>query len=622
MKKIISMLFVIALTLLTFASCDVPEHEHTFADEWKSDADFHWHACTVEGCTAEDGKAAHTFEVTTDADGKPINKCTVCEATNTDVPTAPEHEHTFAETFSTSDNFHWYACTTEGCFETKDKTEHSFGNPEVTYEDGKITTKYVCVDCGFVKTEEQTVKTEVDDAVSWDEAFKNFELVNFTVEIRFESVKDPTKVHINNCVITEKDAYYHIPGSVEYYAVTNDDGTCSTYIRYGEDDKPFMLLNDKSDEYLVGAQTETVIRVSFEQNFEKFTYDEATASYVTNEIIDAECFTSEGSVLAVLHCYDSVVKITDGKISYIESKYYFDEEDLDEEIFSFKYYNIGISAVEIPQDVIDGAIADDGRYDDDDDGKDGENSENDIELDGSAHPDGVRYSELVGMAANLLDTEKDDIIPIPGFEGEFVKMVLAGNSVEKFVIYTIAISENYGTIESENLIVISKEGVVEKVEKIVWKTSDEGYGFVPPSSDAVDAFYEGFPGKDNGTIDSVDIVSGATSTSNVVISSVKEALSIANMILAGGGNTESPEAKPEAKPEEKPGADSESSKGESGENGTNDVTPDSGVTGGEINKGEAEEPNNGDESVGNDENANIDTPENGEISTEKEVLPE
>jgi len=43
-------------------------------------------------------------------------------------------------------------------------------------------------------------------------------------------------------------------------------------------------------------------------------------------------------------------------ISYIEASYYFDKSELEIEDKSFKYYNIGISAVEMPQSVVDNAI--------------------------------------------------------------------------------------------------------------------------------------------------------------------------------------------------------------------------------------------------------------------------
>lgn len=350
MKKIISVFCLLAMMLSMLVACN--DHEHAFsAEEWAKDADYHWRPCTAkEGCNEKNEKAEHEFEVIVNAEGKAINVCKVCGESNDRVSAAPEHEHVYADELSHSENFHWYACTIENCYEMKDKKEHAFGNPDVTYEDAKITIKEVCVDCAYEKVEEQTVKTEVDDALSWNEAFKNFKLTNFTMDV-FMQREDETQN--NHCVVTETEAYYHIEGGMEFYTVPNGDGTYTTYMRQDED-TPFHVSNKTSDMYLKGAQVETVIQVSFEENFDKFTYDEKTASYVCKDVIEAECFNFSGSLQRKLYCYDNIVKMTDGKISYIESKYYFDTED--DTAYSFKYYNIGMSAVKIPQSVIDTAI--------------------------------------------------------------------------------------------------------------------------------------------------------------------------------------------------------------------------------------------------------------------------
>ena len=66
-------------------------HPHEHATEWSSDADNHWFACKVEGCTEAIGKTAHTYndgEVTTEATvdeaGVKTFTCTICGATKTE----------------------------------------------------------------------------------------------------------------------------------------------------------------------------------------------------------------------------------------------------------------------------------------------------------------------------------------------------------------------------------------------------------------------------------------------------------------------------------------------------------------------------------------------------------
>ena len=354
MKKIISLVCLLAMMACVFASCDIV-HVHEFDTEnWTHDADYHWHACTVnDNCEEKQDNAEHTFEEALNDDGKLVNKCTVCGATNEKVSIAPEHEHTYSEQYSNSDNFHWFECTVEGCYEASAKSEHVFGNPDVTYTDSKVVIKYTCVDCAYEKVDEQEVESKVDSALTWDEMFQGFKLTNFTMDV---FLKDNESEQTNHCVVTTDSAYYCIPENAEFYTVKNADGTCTTYKR-NSSSEPFTKTNDTSDYYLVGAQTETVIQISFEEHFDKFTYDEATGSYVCSEVIAGEYFSFTGVSYGTINCYNSVVTVVDGKISAISAYYYFYEEELQYDEKSFSYYNIGISAVEIPQSVINGAIA-------------------------------------------------------------------------------------------------------------------------------------------------------------------------------------------------------------------------------------------------------------------------
>lgn len=46
-------------------------HSHVYSEEWSVDAEYHWHDCTDENCSATKDKAKHTFN-----DG---GQCTVCQ---------------------------------------------------------------------------------------------------------------------------------------------------------------------------------------------------------------------------------------------------------------------------------------------------------------------------------------------------------------------------------------------------------------------------------------------------------------------------------------------------------------------------------------------------------------
>lgn len=68
----IVMCVIAAVACFGFAACNGGT-KHNFAATWESDRNYHWHACTDEGCKEVSDKAEHTFE---------NGKCTACERTD------------------------------------------------------------------------------------------------------------------------------------------------------------------------------------------------------------------------------------------------------------------------------------------------------------------------------------------------------------------------------------------------------------------------------------------------------------------------------------------------------------------------------------------------------------
>ena len=112
-------------------------------------------------------------------------------------------------------------------------------------------------------------------------------------------------------------------------------------------------------------------------------------------------------------------------------------------------------------------------------------------------------------------------------EYKYLRSLYKENGGNGYVAHVLVISENYGTVESEALIHIGEDGKIISIKKLVFKTSDAIYGYVPPTAELVDAFYASLPGNGSDTIDGVDLVTNATSTSGNVVKSIKEALSAA-----------------------------------------------------------------------------------------------
>ena len=154
--------------------------------------------------------------------------------------------------------------------------------------------------------------------------------------------------------------------------------------------------------------------------------------------------------------------------------------------------------------------------------------------------------------------EESEILPLLGelVEGSsgFTKMELDGelenlvsvykeNGGKGYVAYVLVVSSQYGTVESEALIHVENNGKIKNINKLTWKTSDAIYGYVPPSAEAVDAFYSRLNGVSSSTIDGVELVTNATNTSTNVVNSFKEALSEVEAFIAKDMPTSEDEVK-------------------------------------------------------------------------------
>ncbi len=131
--------------------------------------------------------------------------------------------------------------------------------------------------------------------------------------------------------------------------------------------------------------------------------------------------------------------------------------------------------------------------------------------------------EIIALAEQLLGASAGALTDITPEETEAVKRVYRDKSNKNYAVYTVVMSQ-YGTVETETLIHIDSAGSVKGIKKLVWKTSDAMYGYVPPTQEEADVIYNNIVGKDLDTIDGVDVVTNATNTSNSLKAAVKEAI--------------------------------------------------------------------------------------------------
>lgn len=211
--------------------------------------------------------------------------------------------------------------------------------------------------------DKDTVETIIKDEETWNKAFENIEYTNFSirVKIKFPEMKEP---HINYVEVTPNAVYYNIESQTEFYSVKQENGTCKTYLKgwdiYNDfKEYPqtyFTVLSNSSSEYLLGAQTETVFKVSYADYFDLFTYDKENAAYTYNGVIETTAYAYDGSEIGELYCTNTVIKVENNKIVYIRSDYTrdnFQEEGIEE---SFEYFNIGSTVVKVPEEVIANAV--------------------------------------------------------------------------------------------------------------------------------------------------------------------------------------------------------------------------------------------------------------------------
>ena len=285
----------------------------------------------------------------------PAIKCTVCGY----IKPVEDHVHIFSEGYLSNATKHWHRCTKIGCNHKNDSTEHIYVYEEARYGNNKIFFPERCVDCGYSKVTVIEESTVIKDEDAWNRAFKTLDLSNYSGKATTES-KDKTEYNENSVAIAGDAAYYCDNGILEYYTV-NEDGVFTTYVRenYGTDTSVlFKKLSNRTNQDYNSAKNGTYMHVSFEGNFNYFEYVPQKGEYVCNQEIGAKIYNADGTEKEDrIYCYDITVRIIAGKISYISMKYYFESEGRDAYARTLVYYNIGMTAVKVPADVVKNATS-------------------------------------------------------------------------------------------------------------------------------------------------------------------------------------------------------------------------------------------------------------------------
>ena len=138
------------------------DHEHDCSEEWKTDAVYHWHVCSI--CNELVEKEEHTFgdwEITTKptetAQGLKERVCSVCGyVEKRNIAKTSHKEHIFAEEEWKSNVVkHWHECSECNNVVEESEAAHSFGSWTVTKkpttEDGE--KERICSVCSYKETQ-------------------------------------------------------------------------------------------------------------------------------------------------------------------------------------------------------------------------------------------------------------------------------------------------------------------------------------------------------------------------------------------------------------------------------------------------------------------------------------
>ena len=138
------------------------DHEHDCSEEWKTDAVYHWHVCSI--CNELVEKEEHTFgdwEITTKPtetdQGLKERVCSVCGyVEKRNIAETSHKEHIFAEEEWKSNVVkHWHECSECNNVVEESEAAHSFGawtvTKKPTTEDGE--KERICSVCSYKETQ-------------------------------------------------------------------------------------------------------------------------------------------------------------------------------------------------------------------------------------------------------------------------------------------------------------------------------------------------------------------------------------------------------------------------------------------------------------------------------------
>lgn len=230
----IVMCVIAAVACFGFAACNGGT-KHNFAATWESDRNYHWHACTDEGCTEVSDKAEHTFE---------NGKCTACERTDVSNLTVTDLYVKLVDSVADVKKSEGYGAA------IKDAAITVKGNEEMSLDVKKNETEYIYI----IPDVEGKANAEIFVGRDADGEFVLYLTANITLNLKksaantedLSEFKDVIATGVINAnVIIEKGIVYF---NAEMAA--NYDGIPEAYKEFNSEEKDVVKKSFTIEELL------------------------------------------------------------------------------------------------------------------------------------------------------------------------------------------------------------------------------------------------------------------------------------------------------------------------------------------------------------------------------------
>lgn len=201
-RNFLVLLCVFAMIATCLASCDKKPGscEHTFSENWASDATSHWHPATCEHGEIKDSLADHV-----DADENSI--CDVCQYDGM------THTHTFEDEWMSDDTHHWHNATCSHTEEKGDYDLHSDGdiNGVCDYCEAHVHTMNIigrCSGCGELLKEVENMDIAMAVYAASENHYKiNGGVIDYEFIGRSNTSPDYASIMLQDVVYTYGNGY-------------------------------------------------------------------------------------------------------------------------------------------------------------------------------------------------------------------------------------------------------------------------------------------------------------------------------------------------------------------------------------------------------------------------------